>query len=206
MMLRTELDDLEQSDRANDMIAFEKLSVNYCIGVVDIVNSTQHIAKLSQKDIPTFYSVFLNTVGYIIQNNGGQVVKNTGDGILFYFPKQSTIQADYDLPLNCGAKIIQATKMINNILKKRKMPAIHYRVSLDYGPTMIAKYSTSSCVDIFGPTVNLCSKINHLAKPDQIVIGSDLYQIIKKSSNYHFDEVAEFQSVLKQDYSVYSVK
>ena len=206
MMLRQNTDVLELENHANSMISFEEISQNYCVGVVDIVNSTQHIAKLSQKDISTFYSVFLNTVGYVIQNNGGQVVKNTGDGILFYFPKQSTITDDYDLSLNCGAKIIQATKMINNILKKRKMPAIHYRVSLDYGPIMIAKYSTSSCVDIFGPTVNLCSKINHLAKPDQLVIGSDLYQIIKKSKNYLFNEVAEFQSVLKQDYSVYSVK
>ena len=90
--------------------------------------------------------------------------------------------------------------------KKRKIAPIHYRISLDYGPLMIAKYSTSSCVDIFGPTVNVCSKINHLAKPDQLVIGCDLFQILKRSKNYQFFEVDEFQSALKQDYSVYFVK
>ena len=57
----------------------------------------------------------------------------------------------------------------------------------------------------FGPTVNLCSKINHIAKPDQLVVGSDLFQIVKQSKKYIFDEVSEFQSALKQNYPVYSV-
>lgn len=205
MMLRHDTGDLEQSDSMNNMITFEKTSQNYCIGVVDVVNSTQNIARLSQEDACAFYSVFLNTVGYVIQNNGGQVVKNTGDGILFYLPKQSATTDRYDLALKCGIKILEATKMINAIFKKRKIAPIHYRVSMDYGPIMIAKYSTSSCIDIFGPTVNVCSKINHLAKSDQLVIGSDLYQIVKKSNDYQFNEVSEFQSALKQDYPVYSV-
>lgn len=202
-MLRQNTDDLELDDQTN-MISFEEISENYCVGVVDVVNSTQNIARLSQEQAATFYSVFLNTVGYVIQNNGGKVVKNTGDGILFYFPKQTT--DNYAAPLDCATKILEATEMINKIFKKRKISAIHYRVSLDYGPLMIARYATSSCRDIFGPTVNLCSKINHLAKSDQLVIGGDLYQIVKKSKHYAFDEIAEFQSALKHDYAVYCVE
>ena len=204
-MLRQNTDDLELENHANDMISFEEISQNYCVGVVDVVHSTQNIARLSQEQASTFYSVFLNTVGYIIQNNGGKVVKNTGDGILFYFPKYSTVTGNCNIPLDCGKKILQATDMINQIFKKKNISEIHYRISLDYGPIMIAKYITSSCRDIFGPTVNLCSKINHLAKPDQLVLGGDLYQIVKKSKDYKFSELAEFQSALKQDYPVYTV-
>ena len=205
-MLRQKTDDLEVENHANDMISFEEVSQNYCVGVVDVVNSTQNIARLSQEQATTFYSVFLNTIGYIIQNNGGKVVKNTGDGILFYFPKISTISGNCDLPLDCSTKILHATDAINKIYKKRNISEIHYRISLDYGPLMIAKYVTSSCRDIFGPTVNLCSKINHLAKPDQLVMGGDLYQIVKKSKEYKFVEVAEFQSTLKENYPIYSVE
>ena len=206
MMLRQKTDDLELENHANDMISFEEISQNYCVGVVDIENSTQNIARLSQEQASTFYSVFLNTIGYIIQNNGGKVVKNTGDGILFYFPKISTISGNCDLPLDCSTKILHATDTINKIYKKRNISEIHYRISLDYGPLMIAKYVTSSCRDIFGPTVNLCSKINHLAKPDQLVMGGDLYQIVKKSKEYKFVDVAEFQSTLKENYPIYSVE
>ncbi len=206
MMLRQNTDVLELENHANSMISFEEISQNYCVGVVDIVNSTQNISRLSKEQVSAFYSVFLNTVGYIIQNNGAKVVKNTGDGILFYFPKHSTISGNHNLALNCGVKILEATDMINKIFKKRNISEIHYRVSLDYGPIMIAKYAISSCRDIFGSTVNMCSKINHLAKPDQLVVGSDLYQIVKKSKDYNFNEVAEFHSTLKQDYPVYSVE
>jgi adenylate cyclase len=204
MMLRQDTEHLVISDHLNNMISFDEVSQNYCVGIVDVVNSTQTISRLSKEQSCEFYSVFLNTVGYIIENNGGKVVKNMGDGILFYFPKSTG--SDHDIPIKCGKKILKATEMINSIFKKRKIPAIQYRVSLDYGPIMIARYSTSSCRDIFGPTVNLCAKINHLAKPEELVIGGDLYQIVKKSSRYKFNEVSAVLSVLKQDYSVYSVK
>ena len=207
MMLRQNLGELELGDHTNNMISFEKLSQNSCIGFVDVVNSTQNIAQLSQEQTCVYYSVFLNTVGYVIENYNAKVVKNMGDGILFYFPKPSVSNpSDYDVPLDCGTKILEAIDMINNIFKTNKIPPIHYRVSLDYGPLMIANYTTSSCKDIFGPTVNLCAKINRLAKPDQLVVGSDLYQTVKKSKDYKFDEVSEFQSALKHDYSVYSVE
>ncbi|MFB5636667.1 MAG: adenylate/guanylate cyclase domain-containing protein [Nitrosopumilus sp.] len=204
MMLRQETDDFEIPDHENNMISFEEVSQNYCVGIVDVVNSTKTIARLSKEQSCTFYSVFLNSVGYIIESNGGKVVKNMGDGILFYFPKSAI--SDNNVPIQCGKKILEAVDMINNIFKKRKIPAIQYRVSLDYGPIMIAKYATSSCRDIFGPTVNLCAKINHLAKPNQLVIGGDLYQLVKKSKNYKFSDVSVFGSALKHDYSVYSVK
>jgi len=204
MMLRQDTEDLVISDHPNNMITFDEISQNYCVGIVDVVKSTQTIARLSKEQSCEFYSVFLNTVGYVIENNGGKVVKNMGDGILFYFPKSTGL--DHDIPIKCGKKILEATEMINSIFKKRKIPSIQFRVSLDYGPIMIAKYSTSSCRDIFGPTVNLCAKINHMANPDELVIGGDLYQIVKKSRGYKFNEVSIFENALKQDYSVYSVK
>ena len=206
MMSSQNVDELELGDYGNNMISFEKLSQNSCIGFVDVVNSTRNIARLSQEQTCVYYSVFLNTVGYIIQNYDAKVVKNTGDGILFYFPKYAINDTDnYGLPLDCGTKILEATSLINTIFKKHKIPPMRYRISLDYGPLMIARYVTSSCRDIFGPTVNLCAKINRLAKPGQLVVGGDLYQIVKKVKDYKFDEVAEFQSAIKQDYSVYSL-
>ena len=76
---------------------------------------------------------------------------------------------------------------------------------MDYGPLMIANYKTSCCEDIFGSTVNLCSKINRTAMPNGMVVGSDFYQIIKKSSQHEFREVKKFQTGLRQDYPVYEV-
>ncbi len=188
----------------DNMIAFEEIYQNCCVGIVDVVNSTKIISKLSQEEACIYYSVFLNTIGYIAQSHGAKVVKNIGDGVLFYFPKDSS--KSLDAALECTNKMLEASEMINKIFKKRKMPKIQYRISLDYGPLMIAKYMTSSCKDIFGPTVNLCAKLNHFARPNGLVIGSDMYQIVKKSKQYKFVEIDEYQSTLKQDYPVYLVE
>ncbi len=188
----------------DNMIAFEEIYQNCCVGIVDVVNSTKIISKLSQEEACIYYSVFLNTIGYIAQSHGAKVVKNIGDGVLFYFPKESS--KNLEGALKCTTKMLEASEMINKIFKKRKMPKIQYRISLDYGPLMIAKYMTSSCKDIFGPTVNLCAKLNHFAKPNGLAIGSDMYQIVKKSKQYRFVEIDEYQSTLKQDYPVYLVE
>jgi class 3 adenylate cyclase len=187
-----------------NMISFEEIYQNYCVGIVDVVNSTKIISKLSQEEACIYYSVFLNTIGFIAQSHGAKVVKNIGDAVLFYFPKDSP--KSLDCALECTTKMLEASEMMNKIFKNKKMPKIQYRISLDYGPLMIANCMTSLSKDIFGPTVNLCVKLNHMAKPDGIVIGSDMYQIVKKSKQYKFTEVNEFQSAHKQDYPVYSAK
>ena len=207
---KTELDkkDLGLSETESflndNMISFEEIYQNYCVGIVDVVNSTKIVSKLSQEQACIYYSVFLNTIGYIAQRHGAKVVKNIGDGVLFYFPKDSV--KGLETPLECTKKMLEASEMMNQIFQKRKMPRIQYRISLDYGPLMIAKYMTSSCKDIFGPTVNLCAKLNHIAKPGGLVIGSDMYQIVKKLKHYKFIEIDHFQSALKQDYPVYLVQ
>ena len=211
-MLRPKIDvgikDLSVSETESflddNIISFEEIYQNYAVGIVDVVNSTKIISRLSQEKACLYYSVFLNTIGYIAQNHGAMVVKNIGDGILFYFPKNSP--KGLECALECATKMLEASEMINKIFQKRKMPKIRYRISLDYGPLMIAKYMTSSCKDIFGPTVNLCAKLNHIAKPNGLVLGSDMYQIVKKSKKYRFIEVDKLQSTLKQDYPVYSAE
>ena len=212
MMLRPKIEektsnmtlDETESFLHDNMISFEEIYKNYCVGIVDVVNSTKIISKLSQEKACIYYSVFLNTIGYIAQNHGAKVVKNIGDGILFYFPKDSP--SNLQAALECASKMQDASKMINKIFQNRKMPNIQYRISLDYGPLMIAKSMHSSCKDIFGPTVNLCAKLNHLAKPDGVVIGSDMHQVVKKFKKYKFSKAGQFKSALKHNYPVYSIE
>ncbi len=185
----------------SNMITFDNLYQNNTIGIVDVVNSTGIISQITPKQACEYYSVFHNTLGYVLKTHGAKVVKNIGDGILFYFPESD----DLEKPLYCSSELLKAKELINKIFQKQNIPSIKYRISLDYGPLMIARYQTSSCSDIFGPTVNICSKINHLAEPNQIVIGGDFHEIIKKSKNYKFREITHFNSVMKQSYPIYSI-
>ena len=89
------------------------------------------------------------------------------------------------------------------------MPNLSYRVSADYGRVEVATSLTSASEDLFGPTVNLCAKINSKAEPNGMVIGDNLYQFTKNlcDDDYNFDKIDEYpiddNSV--NQYSVYSI-
>jgi len=71
---------------------------------------------------------------------------------------------------------------------------------------MIGQMSTSSVVDIFGSTVNVCTKINSLASPNELVIGEDLYCTVKSHDRFTFKEKTNYVIDGKTKFKVYSVK
>ena len=78
--------------------------------------------------------------------------------------------------------MIDANSVLNANLNKNGLPSINYRISANYGKVELATSSNSNSVDLFGPTVNICSKINHLALSNEMVIYKDFYDVINKTS------------------------
>ena len=64
---------------------------------------------------------------------------------------------------------------------------------------------SSSVNDIFGSTVNRCVKINQFALPNNVIIGSDVYENIKSQSNYDFVNMNVNPTGGKSIFSVYLV-
>lgn len=193
-------------DTPNYVVNFLETSQSYCVGLVDIVNSTKISAKLTQKKLSKYYEVFLNSMAQIIERHGGYVIKNIGDSLLFYFPDSSKSQSyDFKNCLECGLAMIENHDKINEILKKAKLPSLNYRISADYGEVSIMKTNDTSSIDVFGTPVNMCTKINHIAPKNSIVIGSDLYRTTKKLQNYDYHMINSYSAGLKFMYPVYSV-
>ncbi len=189
------------------VVNFLETSQSYCVGLVDIVNSTKISASLTQKKLSKYYEVFLNSMAQIVEKCGGFVIKNIGDSLLFYFPDSPKSSHGYDFKncLECGLLMIEAHDTINKLLKKEKLPSLNYRISADYGEVSIMKTNDSSSIDVFGTPVNMCTKINHAAPKNSIVIGSDLYRTTKKLDNYKYHMIDSYSVGLKFMYPIYSV-
>lgn len=193
-------------------ISFSSKSENYCVSFVDIVNSTNITAQISHTEkIGKYYSIFINTMATLARNYGAKITKNAGDSLIYYFPKtaDSTNKAAFIDVIECGLTMISAGTVLNTKMYEEGLPSIDYRISADYGRVGIVSSAISQNDDLFGPTMNICSKINSKALPNQMVIGGDLYQIIKSSSHhrhdYRFKSVGEYSVGFKQMYPVYSV-
>ena len=197
----------EREDKQSDMLQFSGKAHFCTVSVIDIVDSTKTSAKIAPSKLGDFYSIFLNSVADIVKKNGGIVVKNIGDSLLYYFAIQDTSSKCIVDAFNCNFQIIEKRNEINETLTKNGLPKIKYRISSDYGKVFVAMSSISSIEDIFGPTVNMCAKINRVGESNKFFIGNDLFIHAKSISGFKFDEISKEKcNVLKFDYPVYYVK
>ena len=173
------------------LLQFSDYSENYCVCMVDIMNSTKITSKLSDEDTSEFYRIFLNSTATIVRNFGGIVVKNIGDALLFYFPKLPNDKKNvFKQTIECCLSLGKSSDKIKEDMKNADLPTFDYRISATFGPVRIAKISTSSVNDIFGSTVNRCAKINRAAPANGLIVGDDFYDNAKSLEEYSFKKVS----------------
>ncbi len=190
------------------LVAFTTQSQSYCVGCVDMVNSTKISAVLSNGKLTEYYETFLNSMSKIVGKYDGKVIKNIGDCLLYYFPLSKN---GYDLDsvakcLDCGITMIEAQQRISQKLVSNGLPGLSYRVSADYGNVVIMNANNSSVIDMIGSPVNMCSKINHCAEKNEFVIGGDFYEVVKKIHKFDFKQANGCNIGFKSEYPVYKVK
>ena len=166
-----------------NQITFINCTHRYCVCFVDIIDSTNNTNDMTHSDqIQQYYSIFLNSMSNIIRAHNGKVIKNSGDGLLYYFPR--TVNSDNEFAfedvLECGLSMIEEHGSIISNLITQGLSSFYYRISANYGNVELAISSNSLNVDLFGPPVNICSKINRYASPNQMIIHHDLFEVLKK--------------------------
>jgi class 3 adenylate cyclase len=178
-----------------------------CVCIVDMVNSTGVTAGLNDVQLGRYYSIFLNAMAMIARNFGAKIIKNAGDSLLFYFPRtvDSTNPVNFQDVLECGMTMIAAHAAINAKLLDEKMPSVNYRISADYGKVEIARSVSSQSDDLFGPAMNMTSKINAKAKPNGMAIGESLYKIVRVLEEYVFEDSQQTLQEDQKPYRLYHV-
>jgi class 3 adenylate cyclase len=188
-------------------VAFSGMAKSYCIGLVDICDSTKISANMNEKEWASYYSFFLNTMAKIIPRYGGVPLKNGGDSLLYYFPESAKPRRKYGFTscIECSLNMLESHDSICENLVKEGLPCLNYRVSSDFGKVILMKTGSSQFNDLIGPPVNMCAKINHRAPNNGYVVGGDFYQHVKTLSDYKFHPEQGFSIGLKYAYPIYSV-
>src|SRR5918994_2010928 len=195
-------------------IRFSGDSIKSCVCFIDLVDSTKNtITMEGLENIRKYYSTFINSVSEIVKSSSGKVIKNIGDCLLFYFPKTSNhnnLDAFREV-IDCGSKILNERYKTNKELCNQNLPPFSYRISIDYGVLDLALVGDYSQLDLFGSTINLCSKINSsLSVPNEIVIGDNFYRILKSfhliSNDFNFINNGEYKITNSTGYPTYIIK
>jgi len=189
------------------LLKFSQHIQNDCVGVIDMKDSTKISAELSDEDVTKLYEIFLNFMARIIRKYNGEVLKNIGDALLFRFPNvEPGDPAEMKNILECCFSMIESHDKLKEQLKAENLPELNYKVSLTYGSVKVAQSTTSNVSDIFGPTVNRCFKINSLCPENSIVIGDNMYEILKDFHEYEFAQLSDNGMKQKYGYTIFEVR
>ena len=123
------------------------------VGFVDIVGYTSRSRQMSARALGEMVECFERVVTDLVVEHGGQVVKTIGDEVLY----QLTDEVEAGL---------LALELVERSGIDDLFPEV--RVGTSRGPVL------ARLGDVFGPTVNLASRLTSLARPGRALIDSDL--------------------------------
>ena len=205
------------SNKGNKSIKFTDDSLKCCVCFIEfqsLINNSS--LTYDSSHIREYYSTVINSLAQIIKRNNGKIVKSLGDRLLCYFLNFSDINNEkaFEEVIQCGLEILEKREALNKELLKDDLPPVEsYKICLDYGVVDLALAGDNYQIDIFGSTVNICSKINSspsLSLPNEIIIGNNFYRILKSFSNivtnYNFSNNGEFKVTENIGYPTYNLK
>jgi adenylate cyclase len=133
-----------------------------------------------QADVLNVLNFDVSEMVRVIRDYGGEVEKNTGDGLMAYFDAQPG-EGDEGI---CKRALAAALTMrastdhiINPVIRRSGWNDIKFRAGIDFGPITIARIGAAQLFNsrvAIGATANIASKILSHAGDDDIVIGNDL--------------------------------
>ncbi len=185
---------VDESDQFLRKHVFSKLDM--VVLYVDLVGSTTMTLEMPAEKIAIIISSFSQEMAAVIRQHHGYVLKFVGDAVIGYFVSDEdeiyeTVAADD--AVNCAKSIISVIqKGINPILNQYDYPDLMVKIGVDFGQNIIVRYGSDvehSHVDIMGPAMNIAAKIQNTAKPNQILIGDDVFQKLHSNSQKEFNQI-----------------
>ena len=206
---------IDESDKFLRNHVFSKL--NMVVLYVDLVGSTTMTLEMPAEKIAIIIGSFAQEMAAVIRQHNGYVLKFVGDSVIGYFDAKENGETASENAINCARSMISVIhKGINPILNQYDYPDLMVKIGVDFGQNMVVRYGADvkqSHVDIIGPAMNIAAKIQSMAKPDQILIGNDVYDRINSDSQKNFSHIIwnkdewKYRSRLTGDiYKVYEFK
>ncbi len=191
--------DLSTEETQEMLAKLVKSKVTLVILHIDLVGSTRLSSTLPADRLAAIIQAFTQEMSITISAYGGFVLKYVGDAILAFFLANDDAYLPSVNAVNCARSMIKIIREgINPILNQYDYPEMNVRVGIDLGENVVVQYGwdthtvdgkkvRSPHYDILGYTMNIATKMTMLAKPDQIVVGQKVYDMLddRQKSTFH---------------------
>jgi len=160
---------------------------NVVIMIVDVNNSTQMSLSLEEERFALLIQTFAQEISIAVAGYGGYVFKYEGDAVIAFFPGEYDQLKACNNALDCATSILQIIReVINPAFNGNGLPEISIKIGLTFGYALVLLYGHSlekAHIDIVGSSISLASKIVSIAKPNQVLVGERIHNIVLSSKS-----------------------
>lgn len=146
---------------ANRKLAVESAGTpvsHLAVGFVDIVGFTSRSKTLDESELVAWIEHFEDQCSGLVVDHGGRIIKNIGDEVLFVA----------DDPADAAE--IAMVMTARGADDSDDFPSV--RAGVAYGEVV------SRLGDVFGPTVNIASRLTSLARPGAVLVDRGVYEAL----------------------------
>ncbi len=166
--------DAQQLDRAAEL---EKLRRNITVLFTDIKGSTDYFEKFGDSAGLIMVHHCNTLLGKAVERHGGRVIKTIGDAVMAAFEDHAEAVA---------AAIEMQEVITADNLDKPQAYRVSIRIGINYGLGIVKSN------DVFGNVVNVASRVEGAASPEQILISDTLHQAVAGSGRFRFRPAGRF--------------
>ena len=149
---------------------------------VDLVGSTALSAIVSTEELSVLIKIFCQEMSIVISKHNGYVLKYAGDAVIGYFPRNPDIISACEEAVKCALLMKQViNESINKEFLQYGFPKVKIRIALDEGKNQIVVLGRDP--DLLGHVISRAAKFMSKAKPNQIVVGDNVFTNLKDHSN-----------------------
>lgn len=137
--------------------------------------------QAEQEEVLATLNLFFTQMMRIAEDYGAVIEKNTGDGLMAYFPDNQGMPAEKGCKRAIAAALTMYytnTYAISIVLERSGISPLNFRVGIDYGSVTVARMGAAkrfNSLAAVGTRANIASKMLAVADPGEIVIGDSVY-------------------------------
>src|ERR1041384_1112830 len=158
--------DSEQLEQAAEL---ERLRRNITVLFTDIKGSTAYFEKYGDSAGLLMVHHCNTLLGSVVEKHGGKVIKTIGDAVMASFEDHAQAVA---------AAIEMQEAIVADTVGKPKARKIKIRIGINFGLGFVKSN------DVFGDVVNVASRVESAASPDQILISDTLYHALPPGHSF----------------------
>jgi adenylate cyclase len=146
----------------------EEGAVGMSVGFADMARFTSLSQELSSVELASLIERFNAATADVVGQGGGRIVKTIGDEVMF-----TTVDP--------GSAATIALDLLGAVSPDAGFPPLH--VGLATGPVIPREG------DVFGPTVNLASRLVAIAKDDSVLVDHETNEMLSGDPRFHLKPI-----------------